>query len=107
MKTKIALLIALVCGPWAAAQTANANYPEVQLTPNYAADTGSANVLQVSVTSCPNAYTVGMVIKVLPNHANTTTTPTISLCGIGAKTITKFGQAAVAAAHTGQKIRQD
>ena len=35
------------------AQTAN--YPEVQLQPSYAADTGAVNVLTATVNSCPAA----------------------------------------------------
>ena len=78
------------------AQTAN--YPEVQLAPAYAADSGAANALVASVAfGCPTAYTTGMVVKVLPNHANSTTTPTLNFCGLGAKTITKFGTAALVA----------
>src|ERR1035437_3268743 len=74
-----------------------ANYPEVQLLPDYAADTGAVNVLAASVQSCPAFYTTGALIRVMPGHANTTTTPTFNLCGLGAKTITKFGQAALIA----------
>jgi hypothetical protein len=80
-----------------AAMSQTANYPEVQLQPSYNADTGLVNVLTATVTSCPSAYVTGMVIKMLPLHANTTTTPTLNFCGLGAKTITKFGIAAVAA----------
>jgi hypothetical protein len=36
-----------------------------------------------------------MFIKVLPNHANTTTTPTLNFCNLGAKTITEKGQSAI------------
>ncbi len=91
----VASLLLLLSVPILAQTT---KYPEVQLSPAYATDTGSANVLQATVSfGCPNAYTVGMVFRVLPGHANSTTTPTLSFCGIGAKTITKFGQAALAA----------
>jgi hypothetical protein len=80
----------------AMAQTAN--YPEVQLAPSYAADTGSVNALTATVSfGCPSSYTTGMFIKVLPNHANTTTNPTLNFCNIGAKTITKAGQSALVA----------
>jgi hypothetical protein len=34
---------------------------------------------------------------VLPNHNNSTTTPTLNVCGLGAKTIVKVNQAALAA----------
>lgn len=88
----VGLLMAL--GVECLAQTAN--YPEVQLAPAYAQDTGAVNVLTASVSfGCPTAYTPGMFIKVLPNHANTTTTPTLNFCGVGAKTITKAGTSAL------------
>jgi hypothetical protein len=95
-KLLVASLMSLLCGMPVLAQTAN--YPEVQLAPAYAADTGSVNALVASVAfGCPTAYTTGMFIKVLPNHNNTTTTPTLNFCGIGAKTITEKGQAALVA----------
>jgi len=91
----IILALALACGETARAQAVG--YPEVQLTPDYAADTGSANALVATVLSCPTAYTSGQTIRVLPGHANTTTTPTLNFCNLGTKTITKFGQSALAA----------
>ncbi|MGO8759320.1 MAG: hypothetical protein ACLQG3_14470 [Terracidiphilus sp.] len=100
MKKILALLLfglAFLSGSIASAQTANANYPEVWIMPSYAADTGSVNVMTATVTSCPSAYVTGMAIKILPAHANTTTTPTVNLCGLGTKTITKFGTSALAA----------
>lgn len=97
-KLNLALVAAfLAVGLSAEAQTANANYPEIQTAPAYVADTGAANVLAASIGSCPAALTNGMLIRVLPANANTTTTPTFNLCGLGAKTITKFGTSAVAA----------
>jgi hypothetical protein len=91
-----AILVILLCSiNGVNAQTAG--YPAVQLTPAYAADTGSVNVLAATVLSCPTAYSTGASFKVLPGHANTTTTPTLNFCGLGAKTITKYGQSAVAA----------
>jgi hypothetical protein len=78
-----------------AAQTAN--YPEAQLSPAHAADTGSVNVLAATLSyGCPTAYVLGAMFRVLPLHANTTSTPTLNFCGLGAKTITKFGTTALA-----------
>ena len=77
-------------------QSANAFYPESQLNPAYGADSGAADVMVVTLPSCPSAYTTGMTIKVKPNHNNATTTPTLNVCGLGAKTITKLGIAALA-----------
>jgi hypothetical protein len=97
MKKLSIVLLALFafCGLRVSAQTANANYPETQMTPAYAADTGSANAMVAAPNSCI-AIVTGELIRVLPAHANTTTTPTLNFCGTGAKTITKFGTAAVA-----------
>lgn len=92
----VAFAATLLCGAAVRAQTANANYPEVWVMPSAAADTGSANAMVATVTSCPSGYTIGTLYKILPAHANTTTTPTLNFCGLGAKTITKFGQAALA-----------
>lgn len=97
MKKFLVASLVLLCGLSAYAQTANANYPEIQTAPAYAVDTGAANTLTASLNSCPAALTTGMLIRVLPLHANTTTTPTLAFCGLTAKTITKFGQSAVAA----------
>jgi len=98
MKKILLVLLSLSFGLRLCAQTANANYPEGQLAPSYAADTGAANTLVASPTSgCPTALVDGMVVRVLPGHANSTTTPTLNWCNLGAKTITKFGTSAVAA----------
>ena len=79
------------------AQTANQGYPESNLNPSYAADTGAANVLVAVVPSCPTSYVTGALFKIKPGNANSTTTPTLNICGLGAKTITKLGTAALAA----------
>lgn len=94
---KILALLSLVASMGLAASAQTANYPESQLNPSYAADTGAADVLVVVVPNCPSSYTVGALFKVKPNHANATTTPTLNVCGLGAKTITKLGTAALAA----------
>lgn len=95
-KLLVSLSLVLLCGLSVQAQTANANYPEIQTAPAYAADTGAANTLVATLNSCPAALVTGMQIRVLPLHANSTTTPTLNFCGLGAKTITKFGTSAVA-----------
>jgi hypothetical protein len=96
-RTILGLLgVVLLCGI-TYGQTANAGYPESQVYPAYAADSGAADVLVAVLPSCPSAYTTGMFIKIKPNHANATTTPTLNICGLGAKTITKLGTAALAA----------
>lgn len=94
--TKLVLLLLALAGA-CRAQTGISNYPEIQTAPAYAADTGSANALVAKLSGCPTALTNGMLVRVLPANANTTTTPTLNFCGLGAKTITKFGTSAVAA----------
>lgn len=90
------LLVLLGMGARLYGQDGNAGYPESSLGPAYAADSGSVNVLTVTILGCPAAYTTGAVVKVLPGHNNTNTTPTLNVCGLGAKTITKNGQSALA-----------
>lgn len=63
----------------------------------YAADTGAADVMVVTLSPIPTSYTTGMVIKVKAGHANATTTPTINVNALGAKTITKNGTSALVA----------
>lgn len=63
----------------------------------YAADSGAADVMVVTLSPIPTSYTAGMVIKVKAGHANATTTPTINVNALGAKTITKNGTNALVA----------
>src|ERR1039458_4072224 len=92
MKHLLRALIILCLAAVASAQTGNTSYPETNLAPAYAADTGSVNSLVAQPATCPEALNFGFVIKVVPANANTLTTPTLNVCGFGAKTITKFGQ---------------
>lgn len=64
--------------------------------PSYVAAGGSVNVLTVTLAPAVPAYAVGLTVNFIPNLANTTTTPTLNVNGLGAKTITKFGQSALA-----------
>jgi hypothetical protein len=57
----------------------------------YASGAGSVNVLTATLSPAVTSYTSGLEVLVLPNLANTTTTPTINLNGLGAKNITRFG----------------
>lgn len=68
------------------------NYPESNLGPAYVADTGAVNALVATLAPCPASLKNGLLVKITPANANTTTTPTLNVCGLGAKTITKFGQ---------------
>lgn len=96
MKKFIFAGLLAMCGLPLFAQTAN--YPETQLNPAYGADTGSVNVLTVPVMpACISSYPVGSHFWVKPGHANTTTTPTVSICGLSAETIVKSNGAALVA----------
>lgn len=68
------------------------------VSPNeFIAAAGSVNVLTATFSPAVTSLATGLDISILPNLANTTTTPTLNVNGLGAKTITKFGGAAVAA----------
>jgi len=63
----------------------------------YAVDTsGSSTVYVATMSPVPNAYVTGQSFKVKFVNANTTTTPTINLNGLGAKTIVKGVSTALA-----------
>lgn len=67
------------------------------VTPNEcAADTGAVNVLVVAPTPSATALVQGLEACFIPNHANTTTTPTLNLSALGAATIVKAGGALAA-----------
>src|ERR1035441_9434544 len=87
------LLLALAVSAWAQPS----KYPQSNLVPAYGVDSGSVNALVVTLLPCPLALTTGLEVITLPANANTTTTPTLNVCGLGAKTITKLGTSAVAA----------
>lgn len=63
----------------------------------YSTTTGLVNVLAATMAPAVTSYVAGLEISILPNLANTTTTPTINLNGLGAKNITKLGTAALVA----------
>lgn len=58
-------------------------------TPIYAADTGAADAYVITLSPAPSTYTTGMVVRFKASAANATTTPTINVNGLGAKTIVK------------------
>lgn len=53
----------------------------------YAADSGAADVYVATLTPAVTTYTTGMEVNVKITNANATTTPTINVNGLGAKTI--------------------
>jgi hypothetical protein len=75
--------------------TAFAQTSGLAAPPAYAVATGSVNVL--AVTQPGATLRAGQAVVFLPNLANTTTTPTLNVNGLGAVTITKNGTAALAA----------
>lgn len=62
---------------------------------NYAADSGSANAITVTLAPAPVAYTVGLVVEVLMNATNTGAT-TINVNGLGTRAVQFNGAALVA-----------
>lgn len=68
------------------------------VSPNvYAAGGGSANAQTVTLTPAVTSLVAGLGVCWLPTAPNSTTTPTLAVSGLTAKTITKLGQTAVAA----------
>jgi hypothetical protein len=65
--------------------------------PSYVADSGAADVYVATLSPAIVAYAAGLTVRFLPANANLTTTPTLNVNGLGAITITKFGQAALQA----------
>lgn len=66
--------------------------------PNTAAVcTGTVNALVLTITQPATDLSYGLQVQCTPNLANTTTTPTLNVSGLGTKTITKNGGAALAA----------
>jgi hypothetical protein len=64
---------------------------------NYLADSGAADAYVVTLSPAAAAYTTGMVVRFKATNANATTTPTVNVNGLGAKTITKNQGSAMAA----------
>lgn len=58
---------------------------------------GTADALTASLAPAITAYAEGPVYAIVPASNNATTTPTLNLNSIGAKTIVKFGSTALAA----------
>lgn len=58
---------------------------------------GAVNVLTATFSPAVTSLATGLDVSILPNLANTTTAPTLNVNGLGAKTITKYGGAALAA----------
>jgi hypothetical protein len=64
---------------------------------NYLADSGAADAYVVTLSPAAGSYVTGMVVRFKATNANATTTPTVNVNGLGAKTITKNQGAAMAA----------
>jgi len=63
---------------------------------NYASDTGAANAYVVTLSPVPGAYTAGMLVQFKASNANTTTS-TVNVNSLGAKTIVKPDGSALSA----------
>lgn len=89
----------------AAVGTNNVSFISINITtkvdqngsPIYAADSGAADAYVITLVPAPSAYTTGMVVRFKASAANATATPTINVNGLGAKTIVKRVNTALAA----------
>lgn len=61
----------------------------------YAASTTSPNTYVATLSPAPSAYVAGLIVFIKFTNANTNTTPTINLNGLGAKTIVTAGGGAL------------
>jgi hypothetical protein len=60
-------------------------------TTNFAIAGGTVDAITASFTPAITSYTDGLEVNVRASGANTLTTPTLNIDGVGAKTITKIG----------------
>ena len=67
-------------------------------TINYYSNTGTSDALAATMLPAPTAYAEGMRVSIKVTADNTTTTPTLNLNGLGAKTIVRSDGTALAAA---------
>lgn len=58
---------------------------------NFALAAGAADAYTVALTPVPTSYTDGLLVTMTANHDNTTSSPTLNVNGLGAKTITLWG----------------
>lgn len=78
--------------------TVGGNVQQTSGTTNYTGvTTNSVDAFSVTVSPAITAYTTGAMYMVKFNAANTTTTPTVNMNGLGAKTMVKRASTAMAA----------
>jgi hypothetical protein len=79
--------------------TDNSNYFANSISPAsfYGTGGGTAQAQTVSIVPAPTALYTGMFVAWLPAAANTATAPTLADSGLTAKSITKYGTAALVA----------
>jgi hypothetical protein len=65
-------------------------------TANYAVAGGTADALTLALTPAITAYAAGQVLTARLTATNTSTTPTVAVSGLPAKTITRLGGSAIA-----------
>ena len=56
---------------------------------HYGVDAGTVNTLSATVSPAIFSYADGQIFEIRPAYANTSTTPTLNVAGLGAKTIVK------------------
>ena len=64
-------------------------------TASYAAAGGTVDVITATLSPAVTSYTNGLQLNIRASGANTVTTPTLNINGLGAKTITKIGNQAL------------
>lgn len=69
-----------------------ATFKQVQnSTPTYLTGVAGTDTITAGASIAPAAYVAGQIFRFIPAGANTTTTPTLNVNGLGAKNITKNG----------------
>lgn len=58
---------------------------------NFGVSGGAADAYTITLNPVPSSYTDGLLITMTANHDNTTVSPTLNVNGLGAKTITLWG----------------
>jgi len=68
--------------------------------------TGAANTYAITVTSAITSYAAGQVYRFISHQANTSTTPTLNINGLGAKTLKRSDATALISGdiQSGQQV---
>ena len=71
---------------------------------HYAADTGAANAMVVTLAPAITAYTTGLQIRTVAAATSTATSVTVNVSGLGVKTLRKYVRGAIANVAAGEII---